>query len=422
MTRELSHQKQFKLRVKTIAPSLLVLLTSACNFTQIARILNKSSNTVTPTIVPSATMALSEQDDVTSVPGVTPTNSIGTEIFDEEIPMTLMIVSEAEARGAVCNDGTSAAYYLRRGVGEGSRLWVFHLQGGGYCFDRESCDARKIDKTGLTTSNGMPSFRPGNGVHSTSLIRSAGFFNANHVFVHYCSSDVWSGDRAASNETGGMHFRGARILRAVIDDLTNPTITPAPNMAQATHVLFSGSSAGGVGVLVHLDWLANRLPEAKVRGMTDAGWLINITPYGNTIGTPLQSAQLAHAFWNGTVDADCAAANFGEEGRCYLGGFVYPYISTTLFVQIAQFDAPQLAGLGITMSLDANERAYVAEFGAAIRESLDPVAAAFSPATSTHGLLMNAKFWTITIEGTPLVDVLGNWFFNRPGPTKLIEK
>jgi len=364
---------------------------------------------------------LSEEDDVTPVPGVTSTSEISTKIVDEEGPMTLTIVSDAEARGAVCNDGTPAVYYFRRGVGAGSRLWVFHLQGGGYCFDRESCDARKIDKKALTTSNGMPSFRPGNGAHSTSLIHSADFFNANHVFVHYCSSDVWSGDHAASNETGDMHFRGARILRAVIDDLTDPTITPAPNMAQATHVLFSGSSAGGVGVLVHLDWLASRLPEAKVWGVSDAGWLINITPYDNTIGSPLQSTQLAYTFWNGTVDTDCAIANFGDEGRCYLGEFVYPHISTPLFVQIAQFDAPQLGGLGVTMPLDANERVYVAEFGTTMRESLEPVAAAFSPATNTHGLLMNAKFWRITIEGTSLVDVLGNWFFNRPGPTKLIE-
>ena len=33
-----------------------------------------------------------------------------------------------------------------------------------------------------------------------------------HVFVHYCSSDTWSGTRAADEETGGYTFHGRHVF------------------------------------------------------------------------------------------------------------------------------------------------------------------------------------------------------------------
>ena len=199
-------------------------------------------------------------------------------------------------------------------------------------------------------------------------------------------------------------------------------MTASPNLADATQVLFSGSSAGGFGVLANLDWLASELPGAEVRGMTDAGWAIDIQPFDPGVDPALVQFQTGYDYWGGVVDASCAAANPGAEGHCYMGQDVYPYLETPLFVQIAQSDGPQLNALGITRPLDAAKKQYITQFGAAVRASLENVDAAFSPTTISHGLLTDPNFSMTRIGGLNLAQVLGNWFFSRPGqPIKAIE-
>ena len=39
------------------------------------------------------------------------------------------------------------------------------------------------------------------------------------VSVHYCSSDLWTGRREASDDTAGYTFHGQHILEAVVEDL-----------------------------------------------------------------------------------------------------------------------------------------------------------------------------------------------------------
>lgn len=338
-----------------------------------------------------------------------------------DAPMKLIQVREAEERSAVCNDGSPSAYYFRRGWGTGRHRWVIHLQGGGMCVNVEMCKERSASKPKMMTSRGLPLQRVGSGIQSSSPRENPDFYSANHVYVHYCSSDLWSGDREATRESGGWHFRGARIVRAVIDDLINPAITSSPNLADATEVLFSGGSAGGVGVMVHLDWLAERLPHAKVRGLNDAGWAVDLKPYDSEIPPLLTQTQQGYAFWKGVVDASCAQANPGSEGRCYLA-YVYPYITTPLFVQQAQFDRAILKLLGVMPPLDERERAYILEFADAVRSSLEPVRAVFSPATPTHSLVANRLFRMPHIAGHSLQETLSNWFFDRPGPIKLVEQ
>ena len=337
-------------------------------------------------------------------------------------PMNKITVSQAESRNAVCNDGTPAVYFIRRGIEEGSTRWIIHLQGGGFCYNSETCNRRGGQESELMTTGRTPRSRPGNGILSSSNGDNKFFASVNQVFVAYCSSDLWSGDRAASPETNGLHFRGASIVRAVIEDLADPSITASPNLAEATDILFSGSSAGGAGVLAHLDWLAEKFPKASVRGIDDAGWFINIPPYNPTLTPVDEVVQSAYKYWNGTVDESCADVNPGTEGLCYLGEQVYPYISAPLFVQIAQFDGPQLISLGLKLPIDDAETEYANQFAAAVRASLESVMAAFSPADRTHGLLTNENFLSVRIDNLSLQDVLGRWIFNLDGPVKVIDQ
>ena len=63
-------------------------------------------------------------------------------------------------KNAVCNDGSPAGYYVRKSYG--SKRWIVYLEGGWYCYDKSSCDARWTRLRGFMTSNMWPDTRQGN--------------------------------------------------------------------------------------------------------------------------------------------------------------------------------------------------------------------------------------------------------------------
>lgn len=56
------------------------------------------------------------------------------------------------------------------------------------------------------------------------------------------------------SDFAGWHFRGRRIAAAVIADLLSDR-----GLSEATHVLVTGDSAGGVGAMNLADWIAATL-------------------------------------------------------------------------------------------------------------------------------------------------------------------
>ncbi len=61
----------------------------------------------------------------------------------------------------------------------------------------------------------------------------------------YCSQDLHSGTRLTANETTfGLYFSGFYIFRAIIAELS---ALPANKLTDATNIILSGDSAGGIG-------------------------------------------------------------------------------------------------------------------------------------------------------------------------------
>lgn len=335
----------------------------------------------------------------------------------EAVPLQRYTVVNATQRNAVCNDGTPAVYYYRPGTGSGVNRWVLFLAGGGFCFSVDSCTLRQILNPELMTSLDTPPSVKVDGLLSDAKAQNPDFYNANQVAILYCSSDLFSGNRPASDATGGYSFRGWTIFHAVVADLKNRT--SGPNLKAATEVLLAGTSAGGDGVMVHLDWLTSQLQHARVRGLNDAGWI----PETNTIPlNPTVSEILGEAIplWNGKPDASCAAANPSAKGRCYLSS-VYPYITTPLFVQESQWDSWVLGLVGITYPFDPIEGQVANAYAGAVRKSLTQVPAAFSPRAFTHGVAPYTRFNSQKVNGVSLRLALGNWFFLRSGPVKAVQ-
>ena len=65
----------------------------------------------------------------------------------------------------------------------------------------------------------------------------------------YCSSDIWSGDAPASNNTFGYTFRGSRIVAAVMNGLM---AKQGLGSKPGTRLLFGGCSAGAIGAMNNL--------------------------------------------------------------------------------------------------------------------------------------------------------------------------
>lgn len=346
--------------------------------------------------------------------------------------VSLTWINNAIGRQAVCNDGTPAGYYFAPGTGVGATVWIIHLQGGGFCYDLLSCQrrAQSLNAQTIMSSNGWPtvSVGSGNGLMSSDPLENPDFYNANRVYVRYCSSDVFSG---ATNPYPGnpWHFRGRTILRAVLDDLGNSALTPAPNLSAATTVLLSGGSAGGVAIFPNLDWvaeyLANQFGIHDVRGLSDAGWIVDIAPYDSNLPRFEEQAQSGYAYWRalGRIDHDCETAHAGQEWRCYIGQYVYPYLNTPLFIYNSQQDADSLVKMGVTYPYDAAELAYRQVYQTALVESLEPefITPVFSPISEKHAIAIHPSFTELAVVSQTMQLMLGAWVFDRPGPTKVIE-
>jgi hypothetical protein len=245
------------------------------------------------------------------------------------------------------------------------------------------------------------------GILSSNPSQNPDFHNANKVWVIYCSSDLWSGNRTDAGGTRPIQFRGRTIFRAVIEDLKKRN---APNLMEpGTEILLAGQSAGGSGVLLHLDWLATQVPHAKVRGFNDAGWW----PEQSVVINTGFEASIAKGIllWKGMPDPNCARANKTAKSKCYLSS-AYDYVSTPLFIHQPQLDPVLVA--------PSDPRA--AGFAKAVRDSLAQVPAAFSPLKAVHTLSDRKSFSTLKVKGLSLKDVLGNWFFDRAGKVKAIQK
>jgi len=94
----------------------------------------------------------------------------------------------------------------------------------------------------------------------------------NIIYAPYCSSDLWSG---SSNKT---HSHGHDIFHAIFDDLNSNK-----DFQQAKQIIFTGYSAGGLGLLLNLpDLLPKFSPHIDLRIIIDSAWFIDY--HGNING------------------------------------------------------------------------------------------------------------------------------------------
>lgn len=335
-------------------------------------------------------------------------------------------------RGVTCNDGSPAGYYLRKA--HGSKRWIVFLEGGWFCGSATTCRERHKKMRGLMSSKQWRTTKRGIGLLSTDPKENPSWWNSNHVFIPYCSSDAWSGN--ASIETGRrFSFLGTRILDRVIEELLSE------GLSIARHLLLAGSSAGGIGVILNLDRIAKNLKMAgfnvHVRGLTDSGWYLigdesPLSPRclvgGGNNWAPSQAIKEGMAYWNGVVPEDCARRNPTEKWKCYFGEHVYRTDSNSpkhspLFVFQWLYDTAQLAWtltgqFSIPRKLKKDEYQKVLQcllgLGTKLKQSFNRTkgleCAVFAPSCASHTILTRNDWLNVRVGGKTLNDALDAWY------------
>ncbi|XP_058103780.1 pectin acetylesterase 8-like [Magnolia sinica] len=246
-------------------------------------------------------------------------------------------VENAIAKGAVCLDGSPPAYHMSRGFGAGINNWLVHIEGGGWCNNVTTCLERK--NTRLGSSKQMAKQVAFSGMLSNKEKFNPDFYNWNKIKVRYCDGASFTGDVERVNPATNLHFRGARVWLAIIEDLL------AKGMRIAENALLSGCSAGGLTAILHCDSFRALLPMGtKVKCLSDAGYFIN--------AKDISGAEHIRAFYEDVVTTHGSANNLPlscrsrlKPGMCFFPQYMAQQIRTPLFVLNAAYDSWQIKNI-----------------------------------------------------------------------------
>jgi len=383
---------------------------------------------------------------------------------------------------AICNDGSPAVFYFARYTTDADRdKWVIMLQGGGGCTSGQSCAERwcsidtnyGMDK--MTSTLTKPQIR-GNGILDPRAENHFGGWN--RVLVFYCSSDSWSGTKtskqhAASGNTAidyDIHFKGTRIIDAVLDTLRRTsrgrasappgtTARALPDLDSATHVVFSGSSAGGIGTIYNADRVGAKLkaanPPLVYKAVIDAGFppSADARDYTHTaacLSNPLACnysnvlqfsyANVDQGLYGAVTDESClawhAAHQPGTEWRCGdATHVVVHHVTTPMFIHMDEQDesiggsfvedgygTPADFGRGVEQQLrDLATLNTTAEEGS-VRNGGAPLATpgSYGPQCTDHeSLKEDSAFFEVKIASLSYHDVLWNWWTGAQPPAAI---
>ena len=142
-------------------------------------------------------------------------------------------------------------------------------------------------------------------------------------------------------------------------------------MNNASDIVISGCSAGGLATWLHADWINNNLlkgtvpSDCRVSALPDSGHFINYNGYK---GATNYSGGMEWVFNNGnmsygSVDSDCINAYGGPDStdayNCVFAQNIAPYVDLPLFALNSRFDAWQTSNI-----LGSTNATLINEFGA----------------------------------------------------------
>ncbi|MBX3197831.1 MAG: hypothetical protein KF894_06775 [Labilithrix sp.] len=189
--------------------------------------------------------------------------------------------------GAVCRDGSPAGFGLN--LSSPSKKLMLFLQGGGACFNSQTC-AGNPSSVGAKSASG--------GIFSRSNTENP-VADWNHVFVPYCTGDVHAGNNPDGNVAGvgPQKFVGYANMELFLAKLA----ATFPDTAQ---ILVTGTSAGGFGAAANYGHTLRWFPSIPVNLVNDSGPLMRQPPLARCLQDQWKT------MWklDTTVIAECGAS------------------------------------------------------------------------------------------------------------------
>ncbi|RZC75775.1 hypothetical protein C5167_000516 [Papaver somniferum] len=273
-------------------------------------------------------------------------NQITTPLLDEESLVDLILLQNAQQKGAVCLDGSSPGYHFSKGFDSGSENWLLHIEGGGWCDTVEKCNIRK--GTALGSSKFMDSKVPFTGILSNIESQNPEFFNWNRVKIRYCDGASFAGNQSEPESSSGLFFRGQLIWDAVMEELLSL------GLANARQALLSGCSAGGLATLIHCDDFQEMLPkEVNAKCLSDAGFFLDENDVSGE--RTMRSFYRAVSNLQGVTKSlpkDCMSKMESSEAGCLFPQNFVKYIKTPVFLVNPSYDWWQIHNILVPSTSD----------------------------------------------------------------------
>jgi len=322
------------------------------------------------------------------------------------------VIDDTVNQQAVCMDSSPAVYFIN--AQEKQKKWMIMLGGGVPCGTLENCQQALRTKKNMTSSLYRWDAMRGTGLLSNDKSNNPSFSAWNKVFIPQCSMDVWVGKQKASHASKGLSFQGSSILHGVIQSLKRS------GLEKASTLILVGNSAGGIGVMNHIDWVASQLPKTKVKGIIDGSWILDAQPFPSR-STIHQDIIKRLSTLEVQVDADCAQAHPNDHWRCVMGEYVYPHIQSPLFIRISQTDPVHLKRLGIPQHPSNQQRAYIQKHATNICQSLTSANNFFSLRGTPHTVVKNNRVFSLSYQGQSFYDAITQFVYKPKSSIKITD-
>jgi hypothetical protein len=272
-------------------------------------------------------------------------------------PMHVHVMSDKglSGMGAVCLDGSDAAFYLAPASDpKNANDWHIHFAGGGWCYNEIDCWGRSnITALGTTKSlqRTLPalSFDSKGGLMGDDCTSNPDFCNFNRVLIVYCDGNSFSGNRdeplvvtGLDGKAKPLYFRGKRIIDATLQTLLTL------GLDKADTVLLSGCSAGGLATYLHADYVYNwflsaKVPLKKFRAAPVSGFFLL---HNNVENKPVYPEEMKYIFnlansTHGLNNACISEQADEDKWKCNFAELAYQYTQARTFPLNSALDSWQ---------------------------------------------------------------------------------
>lgn len=240
--------------------------------------------------------------------------------------------------GAACLDGSNYAYAIAPGD---PKQWTIQLDGPGECWDEAKCEERSRTEAGTSKSFTVPESAEGD-CTCMNYEANGDAAECTCVDLHNCDGGYFTGHFdepfVTSNGTKLM-IRGRRNLEVAIRLLVD-----FHGLGNASHVVVSGQSSGGLATFLNLDRIRSLIPSGvRVQGVPKSGFTLAHKTIDNEDYYVDRMSMVFH-FHNSiqALSPDCLAEYHDSPWLCMVVQHAGRFIETPLFVMNSMYDAWQL--------------------------------------------------------------------------------